>query len=70
MFLQANSLRFRYQCEGRGAGALQGKHSSPDCKTFPKIQIVGSTRPAVVVVRSVRMSGETFSLMLHITNKL
>jgi len=55
---KANSLRFRYQCEGRGAGALQGKHSSPDCKTFPKIQIVGSTRPAVVVVSCVTHDGE------------
>jgi len=40
---KSNSLRFRYKCEGRGAGALQGISSSPDKKTFPKIQIVGYT---------------------------
>ena len=50
---KSNSLRFRYQCEGRGAGALQGQHSSQERKTFPKIQIVGTTRPAVVVVSCV-----------------
>jgi len=50
---KANSLRFRYQCEGRGAGALQGQHSTPEMKTFPKIQIVGYSGPAVVVVSCV-----------------
>ena len=50
---KSNSLRFRYQCEGRGAGALQGQHSSQERKTFPKIQIVGTSRPAVVVVSCV-----------------
>eukprot|EP00090_Calanus_glacialis_P007777 TRINITY_DN16235_c0_g1_i1.p1 TRINITY_DN16235_c0_g1~~TRINITY_DN16235_c0_g1_i1.p1 ORF type:complete len:633 (-),score=136.14 TRINITY_DN16235_c0_g1_i1:44-1942(-) len=50
---KANSLRFRYQCEGRGAGALQGQHSTPEMKTFPKIQIVGTSGPAVVVVSCV-----------------
>ena len=50
---KSNSLRFRYQCEGRGAGALQGQHSTPDMKTFPKIQIVGTPGPAVVVVSCV-----------------
>jgi len=50
---KANSLRFRYQCEGRGAGALQGQHSTPEMKTFPKIQIVGNSGPAVVVVSCV-----------------
>merc|ERR1711963_143562 len=32
-----NRLRFRYQCEGRSAGALQGDSSTPDNRTFPKI---------------------------------
>merc|ERR1711988_1021318 len=50
---KSNTLRFRYQCEGRGAGALQGERSSPEKKTFPKIQIVGYKGPAVVVVSCV-----------------
>lgn len=50
---KANSLRFRYQCEGRGAGALQGHSSTAEIKTFPKIQIVGYRGPAVVVVSCV-----------------
>merc|ERR1712123_471989 len=50
---KSNALRFRYQCEGRGAGALQGQHSTSERKTFPKIQIVGYKGPAVVVVSCV-----------------
>lgn len=46
----SHKLRFRYQCEGRGAGALQGQFSTADKKTFPKIQILGYKGPAVVVV--------------------
>merc|ERR1712013_317260 len=46
-------LRFRYECEGRGAGALQGATSSSEKKTFPKIQIRGYSGPAVVVVSCV-----------------
>jgi len=49
----SHKLRFRYQCEGRGAGALQGQSSTPDKKTFPKIQIVGYKGAAVVVVSCV-----------------
>merc|ERR1711988_1521984 len=49
----SHKLRFRYKCEGRGAGALQGERSSPEKKTFPKIQIVGYKGPAVVVVSCV-----------------
>merc|ERR1711923_599118 len=49
----SHKLRFRYQCEGRGAGALQGQFSTADKKTFPKIQIVGYKGPAVVVVSCV-----------------
>eukprot|EP00092_Neocalanus_flemingeri_P072450 GFUD01089190.1.p1 GENE.GFUD01089190.1~~GFUD01089190.1.p1 ORF type:complete len:634 (+),score=159.38 GFUD01089190.1:253-2154(+) len=55
---KSNSLRFRYQCEGRGAGALQGQHSTPEMKTFPKIQIVGYSGSAVVVVSCVTHDGE------------
>ena len=55
---KSNSLRFRYQCEGRGAGALQGERSSPEKKTFPKIQIVGYKGPAVVVVSCVTHDSE------------
>jgi len=50
---KSNALRFRYQCEGRGAGALQGQHSTSERKSFPKIQIVGYRGPAVVVVSCV-----------------
>merc|ERR1712115_489637 len=55
----SHKLRFRYKCEGRGAGALQGERSSSDKKTFPKIQIVGYKGPAVVVVSCVTHDGET-----------
>lgn len=49
----SHKLRFRYECEGRGAGALQGATSTTDKKSFPKIQILGYTGPAVVVVSCV-----------------
>merc|ERR1711892_1601366 len=49
----SHKLRFRYQCEGRGAGALQRQPSPSDKKTFPKIQILGYKGPAVVVVSCV-----------------
>eukprot|EP00090_Calanus_glacialis_P002484 TRINITY_DN11868_c0_g1_i1.p1 TRINITY_DN11868_c0_g1~~TRINITY_DN11868_c0_g1_i1.p1 ORF type:complete len:674 (-),score=165.55 TRINITY_DN11868_c0_g1_i1:224-2245(-) len=49
----SHKLRFRYQCEGRGAGALQGQFSTADKKTFPKIQILGYKGAAVVVVSCV-----------------
>ena len=49
----SHKLRFRYQCEGRGAGALQGQTSTAERKTFPKIQIVGYKGRAVVVVSCV-----------------
>eukprot|EP00088_Acartia_fossae_P020936 TRINITY_DN2243_c0_g1_i1.p1 TRINITY_DN2243_c0_g1~~TRINITY_DN2243_c0_g1_i1.p1 ORF type:complete len:762 (-),score=208.78 TRINITY_DN2243_c0_g1_i1:285-2570(-) len=50
---KVNSLRFRYECEGKGAGALQGKNSSPDHKTYPKIKIHGFRGFATVVVSCV-----------------
>ena len=49
----SHKLRFRYECEGRGAGALQGANSSTERKTHPKIQILGYSGPAVVVVSCV-----------------
>ena len=49
----SHKLRFRYQCEGRGAGALQGQFSTSEKKIFPKIQIQGYKGPAVVVVSCV-----------------
>ena len=55
----SHKLRFRYKCEGRGAGALQGERSNSDKKTFPKIQICGYKGPAVVVVSCVTHDGET-----------
>merc|ERR1711971_1450019 len=55
---KSNSLRFRYQCEGRGAGALQGANSTPELKTYPKIKIEGYKGPAVVVVSCVAHEGE------------
>ena len=36
-----NKLRFRYECEGRSAGALHGVSYNPDNKTYPSIQIIG-----------------------------
>ena len=32
-------FRFRYQCEGRGAGALQGERSTLERKSYPRVQI-------------------------------
>ena len=55
---KSNNLRFRYQCEGRGAGALQGEMSTVDKKTYPKVQIVGYKGPAVVVVSCVTHDSE------------
>ena len=55
----SHKLRFRYKCEGRGAGALQGERSNSEKKTFPKIQICGYKGPAVVVVSCVTHDGET-----------
>eukprot|EP00092_Neocalanus_flemingeri_P057769 GFUD01068733.1.p1 GENE.GFUD01068733.1~~GFUD01068733.1.p1 ORF type:complete len:591 (+),score=138.77 GFUD01068733.1:156-1928(+) len=49
----SHRLRFRYQCEGRGAGSLRGETSTADRKTFPTIQIIGYKGPATVVVSCV-----------------
>ena len=48
-----NKLRFRYECEGRSAGALHGVSHTNENKTFPTIQVVGYKGPAVVVVSCV-----------------
>ncbi|XP_023332679.1 embryonic polarity protein dorsal [Eurytemora carolleeae] len=50
---KSNSLRFRYECEGKGAGALQGKFSTQETKTFPKIKVHGFQGFATVVVSCV-----------------
>merc|ERR1712018_966334 len=61
----SHKLRFRYKCEGRGAGALQGERSSAEKKTFPKIQIVGYKGPAVVVVSCVTHDSEVSKTHPH-----
>jgi len=48
-----NKLRFRYECEGRAAGALTGASSTHDNRTFPTIKVHGYQGPAVVVVSCV-----------------
>jgi len=50
---KTNALRFRYQCEGRGAGALQGERSTLERKSYPRVQICNYKGPAVVVVSCV-----------------
>lgn len=47
------ALRFRYECEGRSAGSIPGVNSTPECKTYPTIEIVGYKGRAVVVVSCV-----------------
>ncbi|XP_063222875.1 embryonic polarity protein dorsal-like isoform X4 [Bacillus rossius redtenbacheri] len=49
----SKALRFRYECEGRSAGSIPGKHSTPENKTFPSIQVVGYKGRALVVVSCV-----------------
>ena len=39
--------------------APSGQHSTQERKTYPKIQIVGTTRPAVVVVSCVTHDTDT-----------
>ena len=36
-----NKMRFRYECEGRSAGAIQGASSTPENRTCPTIRLVG-----------------------------
>ena len=49
----SKALRFRYECEGRSAGSILGVSSTPECKTYPTIEIVGYKGRAVVVVSCV-----------------
>ena len=49
----SKALRFRYECEGRSAGSIPGVNSTPECKTYPTIEIVGYKGRAVVVVSCV-----------------
>ena len=37
---------------------LSGQHSTAERKTYPKIQILGTTRPAVVVVSCVTVDND------------
>ena len=46
-------LFFRYECEGRAAGALTGASSTNENRTFPSIKVLGYQGPAVVVVSCV-----------------
>ncbi len=39
--LKYKSFYFRYPCEGRSAGSLQGASSTQENKTFPTIKIEG-----------------------------
>ena len=36
-----NKMRFRYECEGRSAGAIQGASSTPENRTCPTIRLIG-----------------------------
>lgn len=47
------ALRFRYECEGRSAGSIPGANSTPENRTFPTIQVMNHSGPAVVVVSCV-----------------
>lgn len=47
------ALRFRYECEGRSAGAIPGALSTAENKTFPTIKVLNYTGRAVVVVSCV-----------------
>ncbi|XP_046473587.1 dorsal protein isoform X2 [Neodiprion pinetum] len=49
----SKALRFRYECEGRSAGSIPGVNSTPENKTFPKIQVENHTGRAIVVVSCV-----------------
>lgn len=47
------ALRFRYECEGRSAGAIPGANSTAENKTYPTIKVMNYTGRAVVVVSCV-----------------
>jgi len=52
-----NRMRFRYACEGRGAGSLVGISTNAHKKTHPTVQIIGHKGPAVVIVSCVEDKG-------------
>lgn len=47
------ALRFRYECEGRSAGAIPGANSTSENKTYPTIKVMNYIGRAVVVVSCV-----------------
>ncbi|XP_033224833.1 embryonic polarity protein dorsal-like isoform X2 [Belonocnema kinseyi] len=49
----STGIRFRYEIEGRSAGSIPGRRSTPDQKTYPTITIVGYTGKMSVVVSCV-----------------
>ena len=53
----SNKHRFRYEVEGRGAGAILGVSATEEKKTFPSIQVLGYVGPARVVVSLVTHDG-------------
>ena len=54
MIMQTESYS-RYECEGRSAGALQGKKSTHDNRMYPTIKVEGYQGPAVCVVSLVEV---------------
>lgn len=56
----SRSLRFRYECEGRSAGSIVGASSTPENRTYPKIQVINYHGPAVVVVSCVTKEGPPY----------
>ena len=60
-----NSLRFRYECEGRSAGSLQGVSSTSANKTYPSIEIVNQAGPVVVVASCVTVEGPPYRTHPH-----
>jgi len=36
---KARGLRFRYECEGRSAGAIPGENNTPETRTYPTVKV-------------------------------
>lgn len=49
---QQHGQRFRYKCEGRSAGSIQGENSKPERKSVPSVQIQNYNGPGAIVVVS------------------
>lgn len=45
-------LRFRYECEGRSAGAIPGENSTPENRIYPTVKIENMDAPSAVIVVS------------------